>query len=271
MESLGLTLTNLDLLTSCSMSLSPSAVFKTTVVWSVGLGKCISTLEGTWGSWYFSAWANSPRSRQGWSGNLITLSYFWVWGENRSPLLFFGNSSSGWCGHSTLGKTSSQFGCPLLVLTHLFLSCSLSRAFPPYLPLCCYFLLSHSRNYKSSRDSLGTHLRLQGLLLVSPDASSERPLTQWLTGLCTWDSLSVKMFCGSWVFYFLRKHYAKSFKGILKKSHFYWLFQTTICGYFVYFVSTKICIILVATGTEAMAVLWVLPQRKCHTLVSPCG
>lgn len=50
MESLGLTLTNLDLLTSCSMSLSPSAVFKTTVVWSVGLGKCISTLEGTWGS-----------------------------------------------------------------------------------------------------------------------------------------------------------------------------------------------------------------------------
>lgn len=60
---------------------------------------------------------------------------------------------------------------------------------------------------------------------------------------------------GSWVFYFLRKHYAKSFKGILKKSHFYWLFQTTICGYFVYFVNIKICIIVVASGTEAMAVL----------------
>lgn len=55
-------------------------------------------------------------------------------------------------------------------------------------------------------------------------------------------------------YYFLRKHYAKSFKGILKKSHFSWLFQTTICGYFVYFVSIKICIIAVASGTEAMAV-----------------
>lgn len=52
------------------------------------------------------------------------------------------------------------------------------------------------------------------------------------------------------LFFFLRKHYAKrvTFKGILNflNKAILWRFWTTVCGYFVYIVSIKAGIILMA-------------------------
>lgn len=112
-----------------------------------------------------------------------------------------------------------QWGAPVSLV-----SSALSDTFPlmpplrdlKYFPvlclcLCHYFLLSHFENYQEPQRQLQTHPRPQGLLLLSPDASSETPLAPRLTRVFTRGFHLVKMFCGSWVFFFLRKHYAKKF------------------------------------------------------------